>query len=310
MDPLRLSRRRFALLSALAATDHAYRLRAQPMGGAAPKSSAADLTRQIVDKTGVPTPDNSVDGFKAGDESTPIRGVAVAAMATVDVLRQAAKANLNLVLTFEPTFFGRNDGQPPAADAPPWGRGGVAQNDPILTAKRQLIQSSGLVVYRFHDHWVNRKENDLAAALGSALGWSRFAKNSDPTSYEIAPQELSELVPKVKAQLKVNGGMRVVGDPAAKIRRVVLLPGIQPLSSFTSRMPEADLVITGETRDWEGEEYAADTVAAGEKKGLISVGRVVSEDPGMRACADWIRTFIHDVPVQWIPTGDPFWRPA
>jgi hypothetical protein len=104
--------------------------------------------------------------------------------------------------------------------------------------------------------------------------------------------------------------LRVVGDPAAKIRRVAVLPGLQPLSVLTARLPAADLIVIGESRDWEGAEYAGDTVAAGEKKGLIAIGRVVSEDPGMRACSDWMKTFIKEVPVQWISTGEPFWRPA
>jgi hypothetical protein len=25
--------------------------------------------------------------------------------------------------------------------------------------------------------------------------------------------------------------------------------------------------------------------------------------------SDWLKTFIPEVPVQWIPAGDPFWRP-
>jgi hypothetical protein len=28
----------------------------------------------------------------------------------------------------------------------------------------------------------------------------------------------------------------------------------------------------------------------------------------MRVCADWLKTFISEVPVAWIPAGDPFWR--
>jgi len=29
----------------------------------------------------------------------------------------------------------------------------------------------------------------------------------------------------------------------------------------------------------------------------------------MRLCADWLKTFIPEVPLDWIPAGDPFWRP-
>jgi hypothetical protein len=34
-----------------------------------------------------------------------------------------------------------------------------------------------------------------------------------------------------------------------------------------------------------------------------------SEDEGMRLCADWLKSFVTEVPVEWIPAGDPFWRP-
>jgi hypothetical protein len=40
------------------------------------------------------------------------------------------------------------------------------------------------------------------------------------------------------------------------------------------------------------------------------VGRVVSEDPGMRACAEWLKTMLKDVPIKWIGAADPYWRPA
>jgi hypothetical protein len=29
----------------------------------------------------------------------------------------------------------------------------------------------------------------------------------------------------------------------------------------------------------------------------------------MRLCADWLKTFISEAPVEWIPAGDPFWKP-
>ena len=43
---------------------------------------------------------------------------------------------------------------------------------------------------------------------------------------------------------------------------------------------------------------------AGEKHGLVTVGRVASEDPGMRRCAEWLKTVITEVPTLWIPAGD------
>lgn len=65
----------------------------------------------------------------------------------------------------------------------------------------------------------------------------------------------------------------------------------------------------GEQREWEGVEYAFDANTAKMPKGMILIGHWVSEEPGKRLCADWLKTFIKDVPVEWIPAGDPFWRP-
>jgi hypothetical protein len=73
--------------------------------------------------------------------------------------------------------------------------------------------------------------------------------------------------------------------------------------------PNGTLIVAGEQREWEGVEYPFDANTAGERKGMILVGHWVSEDQGMRLCADWLKSFISEVPVEWIPAGDPFWRP-
>jgi hypothetical protein len=74
-------------------------------------------------------------------------------------------------------------------------------------------------------------------------------------------------------------------------------------------LPHADVILSGEPREWEAVEYVFDTASAGQPKGMIAVGRVVSEEPGMRACAAWLRTLIPEVPVEPIAVGDPYWRP-
>ena len=70
------------------------------------------------------------------------------------------------------------------------------------------------------------------------------------------------------------------------------------------------IVIAGEVREWESVEYVRDQVFSGSGKGLILVGRVVSEEPGMAVCADWLKTLVPEVPVRHISAGDPYWRPV
>jgi putative NIF3 family GTP cyclohydrolase 1 type 2 len=310
MEYLKLTRRRFAGLAAAATAAHAMDLHGQEPKGSA-KLTAGDLAARISSNSGVSLPERTVDGFKAGDESTPVRGVAVTAMATMDVLHQAAMSGLNLVVSFEPTFYGRSDAQPSAAPQQgPAGRA-IAQDDPILAAKRNFLQANGMAVYRLHDQWAGRKENEHAIALAKAMGWTRPASGMDlATEYEITSSRLSAIVPLVRTRLKSSGGLRVVGDPNTQVRRVTVLPGLQTIAQLLARLPSTDLILTGETRDWEGPEYVGDASTAGLNKGLITVGKVVSADPGMHACADWMKTFVNEVPVQWIAAGEPFWRPA
>src|SRR6185312_13169870 len=114
-----ISRRRFALLTGAAGTAHLATAQAPPL--TAESVIARIQTALGGDWSAAP------DGFKAGDRAQIVKGIATTAMATLDVLKQAARANANLVLTCEPTFFGRADGPPPAAPAAangaPAGRG-------------------------------------------------------------------------------------------------------------------------------------------------------------------------------------------
>ena len=40
------------------------------------------------------------------------------------------------------------------------------------------------------------------------------------------------------------------------------------------------------------------------------LARAASEEPGMRVCAEWIKTVVKEVPAKWIGAGDPYWRPT
>ena len=62
-------------------------------------------------------------------------------------------------------------------------------------------------------------------------------------------------------------------------------------------LPQVDAVIAGEIREWESSEYARDVVHAGLGKGLILIGRSLSEDAGMKVCAEWLRPIVPEAPV-------------
>ncbi len=260
--------------------------------------TAAQLVERIRGAVGLPWRDKTVDGFKAGDPGAVLTGVAVTAAARLDVLRQAVEAKCNLVITQEPVFYGAND-EP-----------GNRTNDPVYLAKKAYIEQAGLVVWRFTDHWSARKPDPRVAAMAAELGWSSDATAGGGNIYRIPETTVGSLMTQVRARLGIRGGMRRVGPADLRVRTVLLSPGTTGLASTVAALKNADLVLAGEPREWEVVPYLLDAREAGAAKGLIAVGRIVSEAPGMRACATWIRTLAPGLQVAALPVPDPFWNPA
>jgi putative NIF3 family GTP cyclohydrolase 1 type 2 len=303
MERADISRRRFVLLAGIAG--------AVPPGIAGAEALSADAVAERIQKElGGEWPSTGPDGFKAGAPSTVVKGIATTAMATLDVLKQAVKAKTNLVLTYEPTFYSRADGRAPAQSAVGGGPGGFSADDPMAKAKREFIEKNGLVVFRLRDHWQARKQNDMVTGLAEALGWSTHRVKDDDALYDIPPATAEATVALIRSKLNLRAGLRTVGDRNATIRRVLLFPSSMTPATMWQRYSEVDLIVAGEVREWENTHYAADMFAAGEKRALVTTGRVASEEPGMRMCAKWVKTVVKDVPAKWIGVGDPYWRPT
>lgn len=279
--------------------------------GAAPLTAQA-VVQRIQSELGGDWPTTGPDGFKAGDASMVVKGIATTAMATLDVLKQAAKANANLILTYEPTFYGRQDGQarPQNPGAPGRGPMGFGPEDPVVKGKTEFIEKNGLVVFRLRDHWQERKEDEMLTAFAGALGWSKRRVKDGDALYDIPPESAEKVVAAIRERLKLRAGLRAVGDKKATVRRVLLQPGAMTTATMWSRYTEVDMIVAGEVREWENTHYAADIFTAGEKRALVTVGRVVSEEPGMRACAEWLKSVVKEVPASWVDAGDPYWRPV
>lgn len=232
----------------------------------------------------------TVDTIKAGAPDTAVAGIATTFMATFDAIRRAVEAGANLVITHEPTFYGHLD----ATDG--------LQADPVFRAKVEYIRQHRVVVFRFHDHWHARRPDGMRVAMLRALGWNGDGQNPITLA---APTTLGALAADLERRLGIVA-MRVVGDPATPVATVAL--------SFGYGNPQltaaVDCAITGESQEadssWDNAEYALDATALGRPKGLILLGHEQSEGRGMEVCAEWLRTFIADVPVTFVRSGEPF----
>jgi putative NIF3 family GTP cyclohydrolase 1 type 2 len=299
MNRLTISRREFV---AVAATGAVTSRTARP----AADITAQDIVDRIRQKLDVSWNADTIDGFKAGDPAAVVRRMVTTSMPTMDVLKEAVKDGANLLITCEPAFYSRSDTAFPAP-----GRGGApAAEDPIFRAKNDFIRTNGLVIWRFSEHWRRRKPDPFALGLADALAWSKYRAADDPARLRIPPVKLEALAADLKKKLKTRGGIRVIGNPELRVQSIALLPGTTPIQAAVATLPHVDAIIAGEVREWESVEYARDKVAAGEKKALILLGCVVSENPGMNQCVQWLRTIAPEVPATWIPVGDPYWRPV
>ena len=72
----------------------------------------------------------------------------------------------------------------------------------------------------------------------------------------------------------------------------------------------ADALIVSEAREWDSIEYVRDAIASGRTKGIVLIAHEAGEEAGMDECARWLRTFVTEVPVQFIPTTDRLWTPG
>ena len=153
-----------------------------------------------------------------------------------------------------------------------------------------------------------RKPDGIEAGNVRALGWEKFQRPDNQYFFVIPETTLKQLAKEVAGKLG-SGVVRVVGDPAMRITQVGFSPGAagSPREMRALEQDEVQVLMVGETREWETVEYAADAVSEGRKKGLIVIGHIPSEQPGMEECARWLKGFVKDVPIEFVPAKQPFW---
>jgi len=263
------------------------------------RPTAQEVIAAIQEHVGVPWKTDTIDTFKAGNPETRVTGIAVTMMATLDVLQRAAVKGENLVITHEPTFYNHLD-RPEGMD----------ENDAVWKEKRVFIEKNGLVVWRFHDHWHLRNPDGILAGMVKALGWEKYQNAENPHLFTVPETTLEKLAADVAKRLETPV-LRVVGNPEMRVTKLALSPGSAGFQRETHalEMENVEVLLVGETREWETVEYAADAVTEGEKKALIVIGHVPSEQAGMEECARWLKTFVKNAPIEFVATKQPFWTP-
>ena len=269
-----------------------------PLMSWAQNLTAAETIARIQKHYAATLPANTVDTIKVGDPSTPVTGIATTFLDTMDVLREADRRGLNLVISHEPTFYNHLDDPAFFAD------------DPVYREKLAFIQQHHMVVFRFHDQMHEVSPDPVAMGLVRALGWQSYMDSGSPWQLTIPRTTLLALSRDVARKLNAPT-LRVVGNPSLPITHVALLPGAAGSQKqiLALRSDEVDVLLAGEVPEWETVEYVRDASAQGRHKALILLGHAVSEEAGMKQCAEDLRALFPNVKVQFVPAGQPTWNP-
>ncbi len=264
---------------------------------AAPMTAREAITK-IVAANGVTLPPDTVDTVKAGDPDTPVTGVATTFMDSMSVLREAVAHGDNLIVTHEPTFYNHRDD-----------RALLPSGDPVLAEKLKYITDHHLVVWRFHDGWHRHQPDGILTGVIEQLGLKPDQQGGADSQFFTLPTAVP--LGRFAEQLQSRTGavaIRIVGDPALPVTRVALLLGAAGGARQIAMLarPDVQVLVVGEATEWETIPYAQDASEQGRPKALILLGHDVSEEAGMKTCADWLRGVLPGVRVDFVPMGEAF----
>jgi putative NIF3 family GTP cyclohydrolase 1 type 2 len=255
--------------------------------------TAGEVVRRIRKNLGIPWDYGTYrDNFKIGGPETVVSGIATSFGANLRVLQLANKAAMNMVIVHEPTFYSDGD------------RIDLVKNDPLYKAKLEWADLNNIVVWRIHDHWHRRKPDGINTGWVRGMDWEKYEVNGSLRDFRIPETTLGELARDIARKLD-SRSVRVIGDPSTKVSLV--MRGGHQLPQNMAAMPKADCILVSETREYDSFEYARDMVLSGAKKGAIFISHTSGEDLGMQEMERWLKPFVPEVPIRFIPTTDEFW---
>jgi putative NIF3 family GTP cyclohydrolase 1 type 2 len=242
-----------------------------------------------------------------------VRKIATTFMATADVIRRAAEAGANFIITHEPTWYTGMDGTDWLAE------------DEVYQAKKALIERNNIAIWRFHDHMHMAAEDGIFRGFEQEMDWAQyrmappavdtlgFGVTGKPDGcYEIPETTLRGLCELFKNKFSMRV-VQIIGDPEMKVSRVGVLPGGGSLGLGTEHMPmrymrlrQADVLVCGDITEWTLPAYVRDASQLGFNRAILVLGHERSEEPGMKHLGAWLEDIVCGTPVVFIDAEEPF----
>jgi putative NIF3 family GTP cyclohydrolase 1 type 2 len=253
---------------------------------------------QVIDRIIAEVPggklNHTVDTLKSGSGDRVVTGIVTTMFATVKVIEAAAKLKANFIIAHEPTYYNHEDDT------------GWVENNTVVLEKRALLEKNQITVWRFHDYWHRMKPDGILHGVLLKTGW--LAQNpKEERVFQIPAQPLDDIIRQLKESLKIPH-LRYIGDRDSLCSIIALMPGAgggqMQISSFIGG--KADLLIVGESSEWETPEYFRDARALGKPVSMIVLGHAYSEEAGMEWLVQWLKPKVPGLPITHIASGEAF----
>lgn len=240
------------------------------------------------------TINNTCDTCKAGDPEAEVKRIAVTMFPTPDVVRSAAEWDADLLIVHEPAYYNHMD---------------VHSDEAQECEKRRLIESTGMTVFRFHDHPHTTDPDMITQGQFERFGLRGKVDHRNgkyPARFYLdepmTPVELARLIEE-RCGLK---HIRICGARDTLCREVSGMFG-SPSGTFDEiRNDECEIMLVGEVCEWRDCEYARDAAQLGRKKAILILGHVGSERDGMVYVAEFLKKMYPALEVKYFESGEVY----
>ena len=218
------------------------------------------------------------DRIILGDIEKPIKKVATCMVITPEVFNKIREWGADIIVTHEPTFLNGND----ECDLP------------FYTAKKQMIEESGMVVCRWHDAAHFGKEDLVHKTFVQRLGLEGEFDGKFLLELKDLHSPL-EIAKQIRKKFNIKQP-RIVGCRDGQVQKIGLCLGARGSEPFHDMISnDIDLLIAGELSEWHCAEPVRDMAQMGMQKSIIILGHAASEMDAMDDFAKYINnTFLKD----------------
>jgi putative NIF3 family GTP cyclohydrolase 1 type 2 len=238
----------------------------------------------------------TVDQLRSGSMEQEVTGIVTTMFPTIEVIEKTAKAGANFIIAHETPFYNNQD-------ETDW-----LQEDDAYRYKIDLLNKHKIAIWRFHDYWHAHKPDGIIMGNLTKLEWDQYYDTNSPRVLTLPkPMSLKSIVALTKEKLVIPS-VRVVGDLNQDCRTIYLAFGYMDSRRQIAAIQEfkPDLILSGETREWETVERVRDGRLMGQKTSLIVLSHSVSEEAGMEYAAKWLQPKLPGVKITHIASTNPF----